>query len=986
MTLVPTEGVVGVITKLHRESPEAAAVLYRLALFESLADQIDEHRPEMEAAVFKNMAEINATARRALLRTHVGKALNGEPEPEDEAFVEGLAILEEYVSKNSLVGWALDAFNRRVNRDEQGRFAPRGQNRQGPQEPLAHPGEQHRQQQGAVDLMGLALGANQRQGDRMTRNMFGDDGQVKQHGQQIANDWYGQTDGVNRQSYNRMRLTGQALAGMSAPGSVAHTVGSVAELAGNLGPEAETVLGPGIRRTAYRYRGTERRPEKSIVSAVDEASVYAAGLSGTPEEEAQAHRMIAGATSARGKSDVAAQVAAKWTSRSVSPDKRNLSVRGDAAVAAMLAVDGGRHESVLPDLDLVRLSLESGEMPPSQGVIIDSEGKVVTQAVGYNGDHYLPFDLRNLSSLHGGQYVRSRATGGPTTEDLYTGLLTGARQIQVVSNSGVFTIEFDPELRGGRRYNDKARRMIQRYGAMLETIGNPESDLFEPGADLPPEQVSALRVKASEASDTQQEFNRKFKQLRDQARMKAAFSESDMAEIDEAARNIGEQRAKEAAAASQRSGQPMSRQQQAQLAVEEARNYKRENQPTVRKLKLDGIGYNQAMKALKQEFPYFIRRADFQPLPEWLAQYGFSNTDLGYRQNAPSDLGYVQPGQTNTARAQTGARRVPTKQNARRGAAAPAAAADETPSAPKETNGAEEKATNGAKEPGRISMADLAKPQSPLMRQSSMSALVMTSAFAEFDEEIPMDATEEYAMGNFTPLKYLQWKSQKLISEKGPARAGEAFMQWFTQEATPVQVEFARDGMARLLRDRVGKNEDIYDSAGVPPIDKLTEHINTVETAYDLLHPFAPVPQGTEPHMVEPDTSLAIPVKMPEVPEITEPPEVFQKAEINIGFGDERREKLLARFAKLGPVEQAHEVADVYDKYVTEESTEHLKDLMDHQLVWSFTHAKTLNQELQKFAGSDAAPFEKAAQPRRRLVFAKSDPFFSSRVSSLVPQ
>src|SRR5207342_236966 len=70
----------------------------------------------------------------------------------------------------------------------------------------------------------------------------------------------------------------------------------------------------------------------------------------------------------------------------------------------------------------------------------------------------------------GGQYVRTRAAGGLTTEDLYTGLLTGARQVQVISNSGVFTVEFDPDVRGGRRYTDKALRMINRYGKILETI------------------------------------------------------------------------------------------------------------------------------------------------------------------------------------------------------------------------------------------------------------------------------------------------------------------------------------------------------------------------------------------------------------------------------------------------------------------------------------------------------------------------------------
>ena len=978
MTLVSTDGVVGVITKLHEESPEAAAVLYRLALYESLADQIEEHRPEMEATVLKNMAEINAAARRSMLRSHVGKALEGEEEPDDLAYAEGLAILEEYVSKSSLVGWALDAFNRRVNRDEQGRFAPRGQHAQGPQEALAHPGQ--RQQQAAVDLMGMTLGANQRQGDRMTRNLFDDQGNVKRNGQQIANDWYGASDGVNRQSYNRMRLTGQALAGMSAPGSVAHTVGSIAELAGNLGPEAETVLGPGIRRTAYRYRGTERRPEKSITTAVSEASVYAAGLSGTPEQEAQAHRMMTSAQSQKGQRDPAVAVAQRWAARDVSSDKRALSVRGDAAVAAMLAVDGQRHESVLPNLDLVRLSLESGEMPPSQGVIIDSEGQVTTQAVGYNGDHYLPFDLRNLNALHGGQYVRSRATGGLTTEDIYTGLLTGARQVQVVSNSGVFTLEFDPELRGGRRYNDKARRMIQRYGAMLETIGNPESDLFEPGADLPPEQVSELRTRAANASRTEKDFQTNFNNLRREARLKASFSEADMSEIDEAATNVGRTRARQEARQRADAGRPMSRQEVAQLAEEEARAYKRENQPTVRKLKLDGIGYNQAMQALKQEFPYFIRRADFTPLPKWLDQYGFSNNELGYRENAPSDLGYVQPGQTNTQRAQTGARRVPTRQNSRGGAAAAAATAEGS-AAPK-AGGAEGAAAPKAEGGKQVSLQDIARPDSPFMRQANNSALALASAMRKVSAELPMDVDDEYILSNFDNFEYVQWKMQKLRGQHGDSHSGQAFVSWLIGESSPVQREAVRLGLEDLVHER----ETNKDWASLPSPEQMRAQVGEILTAYDVLHPFLEVPQGTNPIEVGLDAADAKPPKMPGTPELTQSDEDFDYAERNMRL-DSGLDNFLNGFEGISNLERLATVENLANTYHDENTPANEQRLTDALTAWSFLHARELREHIKPYLGAPggggAAPFGKAAKPRRRLVFAKSDPFFSSLARTL---
>jgi hypothetical protein len=42
-------------------------------------------------------------------------------------------------------------------------------------------------------------------------------------------------------------------------------------------------------------------------------------------------------------------------------------------------------------------------------VIIDADGDVVSQAVGFSDDHYLPFDLANLTRLRGGQYVRTEA-------------------------------------------------------------------------------------------------------------------------------------------------------------------------------------------------------------------------------------------------------------------------------------------------------------------------------------------------------------------------------------------------------------------------------------------------------------------------------------------------------------------------------------------------------------------------------------------------
>ena len=43
----------------------------------------------------------------------------------------------------------------------------------------------------------------------------------------------------------------------------------LAQVVGSHGPQAEAVIGPTARRTAYRYRGTEKTPDKHIVDAYD---------------------------------------------------------------------------------------------------------------------------------------------------------------------------------------------------------------------------------------------------------------------------------------------------------------------------------------------------------------------------------------------------------------------------------------------------------------------------------------------------------------------------------------------------------------------------------------------------------------------------------------------------------------------------------------------------------------------------------------------
>src|SRR5690606_23854493 len=53
----------------------------------------------------------------------------------------------------------------------------------------------------------------------------------------------------------------------------------------------------------------------------------------------------------------------------------------------------------------------------------------------------------------------------------------------VVSNSGVYTINFDQSFKGGRRYNDKALRMQLRYGQLVDAVESKKVQLDAIPAD-----------------------------------------------------------------------------------------------------------------------------------------------------------------------------------------------------------------------------------------------------------------------------------------------------------------------------------------------------------------------------------------------------------------------------------------------------------------------------------------------------------------------
>jgi hypothetical protein len=94
----------------------------------------------------------------------------------------------------------------------------------------------------------------------------------------------------------------------------------------------------------------------------------------------------------------------------------------------------------------------AGAMPPSEGFIIDGNGKILGHGVGRGKDHFMPFTsrqlLRAMRSDEGVELIRRRMYGGPTTEDLHAAMLLGAERLTVVSRGGTFTLDVSQRSHG----------------------------------------------------------------------------------------------------------------------------------------------------------------------------------------------------------------------------------------------------------------------------------------------------------------------------------------------------------------------------------------------------------------------------------------------------------------------------------------------------------------------------------------------------------
>lgn len=420
---------------------------------------------------------------------------------------------------------------------------------------------------------------------------------------------------------------GRVLEGVSG----AERLGQAAHLIGVLGPQAEEVLGPYVKRSAYRYRGTETTPPVMLRQALASPDMQMA--------EKIAYGTLSNEDVKRvedSKNSPMTRDALRWAGEGLRGDSLVMQVRADE-VSAFLA------QTLPQDTAIAELSQRSGQVLPSQGIIIDAEGKIVSQSVGFTDDHYLPFDLANLGRLRGGQYVRTRQQGGLTGEDIYTAVMTGARQVQVVSSSGVFTLEFASDFRGARGNSDKARGMYDRYLKILDAVDASGMYL----EDISPVEQATLRDQARKRNrgKSDAEIEAAYEVLLDEKRREMGQITTDdvkeltsqtLAEMRVDRLNLanGTQVSDEEVIARMPGGQRRAFDAALAEKIEERRNMK------ANRLRLNAEGYEKALQTLQAQFPYFIQRTNYMPLGD-LPGLG---KEAPMTRRFTSDQGYARPG------------------------------------------------------------------------------------------------------------------------------------------------------------------------------------------------------------------------------------------------------------------------------------------------------------------------------------------------------
>jgi len=483
-------------------------------------------------------------------------------------------------------------------------------------------------------------------GSQMTPGQVEAVNAAEKGGMKWSDDWLkageAKPESSNARLYGRTKALGDAAYEMGAPGSKIQLAGKMASIVGQYGPQAEAVLGPSARKTAYRYRGTERTPDKRLVREYGQAiergkQIGPVDVWGEREENRIRRARGAGPQPFGSETGVRAKGSQRQvgqgppTARGIQQQVAEREARAGRA-PEWQERELGRRAVVnylserLPRKDYYKLHLEAGNTPPSEGVIINSEGQIVSQASGYGDDHYLPFNLKNLKGLKGGEYVRTRSVGGLTSEDIYTGLISGARRVTVVSRSGTFTMEFQPDFRGGRRHNDKARRMTRRYEHILDAVQSEQVER----QDIPPawKKVIADEVREEYGPGASRAMIRQEIDARERE-----FKENP----DINGRDLD--RAEAAISAFEAQGQ------MGLVSSEDVKNYRSEVMNELRNMKeirfrLNGVGYQAALDSLEEQFPYYIHAASW-PKQEHLEEF-------------ERDLGYVEPARNRPTEAKAG--------------------------------------------------------------------------------------------------------------------------------------------------------------------------------------------------------------------------------------------------------------------------------------------------------------------------------------------
>lgn len=460
------------------------------------------------------------------------------------------------------------------------------------------------------------------------------------------------------------------------------SVGTSLTMAGQAVDNAAQLKQP-LAQAAYRMRGTTKTPDKGLVAAVQGddlppteqfiVDALVAGWDGRPNSDKFGEAMNKLGDPKDRKALINA-VSLRLQDGSETADQALRGAQRDVAARELLtqmmrqsskdAQVGGdfrhREDNTLNPQNMRRL-IESvargvGRGFPSEGVILDESGKVKSQAVGLGEDHYLPFDLANMKYLRGGSYVRTRTTGGPTSEDMRTLIYGNARAGTVVSGSGVFDVELAPDLRGGRRFNDKVAKIPEIYERILDEVENGGHY----AVDLPAETKQRIRAEVMSMGGMDADAQKKaIRDREDEARrMGQEWTAADEQQVvtdvlnrtNKVRAGIEQRRSLNAEKVSPLTEADLANDEGAQEEIKRLRADRQKAK--VRELGINAEGYDVALKTLQHYFPYYIRNVTRRDLKEFVdgvdgaggGQYSFIANSRG------KDRGYVQPGRVTADR------------------------------------------------------------------------------------------------------------------------------------------------------------------------------------------------------------------------------------------------------------------------------------------------------------------------------------------------